>query len=239
MYQSTEVLYWVLGFVAYYLIIYSLKALTYKKDIESPNHLLMPWHQGHEFTLLVSPDFWFANCFKNRIKYFSPKKKIKKRHLSEFIKLNNSANLLLSALFFLALDFSRHIEQTSAFTGVLLSMAFVRYISRSYEIAYAFGRDVFQRYPSQSGLNKYDRIKLALLSYIEVFIYSASAYFGLPNTREPIDAFSMSLNVGTLTNVGYAFGSEATCFHNMVFVQVFCTLSLVVLSLASYLSRKK
>ena len=50
----------------------------------------------------------------------------------------------------------------------------------------------------------------------------------------------MALNVGTLTNVGYAFiGSDASFVTNIVFVQVFATLSLVILSLAAYLSRNE
>lgn len=55
------------------------------------------------------------------------------------------------------------------------------------------------------------------------------------------DAVTMSLSVGTLTNVGYAFnfcGQNTPFITNIVFVQVFATLSLVVLSLAVYLSRK-
>lgn len=116
-------------------------------------------------------------------------------------------------------------------------MAIFRYISRSFEISYAFGKDVLQENHPSSGLGKYDRIKLALMSYMEIFIYSASAYLILPTVKEPIDALSLSFNVGSLTNVGFAFGQDADLLSNMVFVQVFCTLSLVVLSLASYLSR--
>lgn len=63
----------------------------------------------------------------------------------------------------------------------------------------------------------------------------------LPQINSVYDAVTMSLSVGTLTNVGYAFnfcGQNTPFITNIVFVQVFATLSLVVLSLAVYLSRK-
>lgn len=223
----------VFGYTIYYLVVFAMKLMSYPRLAQ---HLL-PFSKDYGITMIFSPDFWFANAFKNRIKQFVPNDEIN-LYLKEYITKNNSWNLLLSSVLFILL-ISHHSDQTSLFYGILLTMAVVRYVSRSYEIAYAFGRDVLQQSLTLSGLDKFERIKLALLSYTEIFIYSASAYLALPAVREPIDALSMSLNVGSLTNVGFAFGQDASFFHNMVFVQVFCTLSLVVLSLASYLSRKE
>lgn len=221
----------IFGYIIYYLVVFAMKLMTYPR---LPQHLL-PLSKDYGITMIFSPDFWFANAFKNRIKEFVPNEE-PNLFLKGYIKNNNSGNLLLSSVIFLLL-ISHHSDESSTIYGILLSMALVRYASRSYEISYAFGRDVLQPNFTLSGLNKFERIKLALLSYTEIFIYSASAYLALPAVRDPIDALSMSLNVGSLTNVGVAFGQGTTFFHNIVFVQVFCTLSLVVLSLASYLSR--
>jgi hypothetical protein len=221
----------VFGYIIYYFVVFAMKSMTYPR----PAQHRMPFSKDYWITMIVSPDFWFANTFKNRIKQFVPNEEVQPS-LKEYIKSNNSWNLLLSSILFLLL-IAHHSDQTSTIYSILLSMAMVRYVSRSYEITYAFGKDVLQPNLTLSGLDKFERIKLALLSYTEIFIYSASAYLVLPAVREPIDALSMSLNVGSLTNVGFAFGQDASFFHNMVFVQVFCTLSLVALSLASYLSR--
>lgn len=223
----------VYGYIIYYLVVFAMKTMTYPRLAQHQN----PFSKDYGIAIIFSPDFWFANLFKNRIKKFGGNEGMKP-FLKEYITSNNSWNLLLSSILFLLLIW-HHSDQTSLFYGILISMAVVRYISRSYEIAYAFGKDVLQENLTSSGLDKYERIKLALLSYTEVFIYSAAAYLVLPAVQDPIDALSMSLNVGSLTNVGFAFGQNASFFHNMVFVQVFCTLSLVVLSLASYLSRAK
>ena len=226
-----------LGLIGYWFLAYAVKSVTYPRDREPPRPFPRRWDTGHESTIFFSIDFWFANVFKNRIKQFE--RRSLRSSLKEYIQLNNKVNLLVSACMFLALIAAYHADDRSLLYQVLLAMSLIRYLSRSYEIAFAFGRDVLQGRRRQSGLDKYERIRLALMSYMEVFIYSSAAYLALPLIKDPMDALSMSLNVGTLTNVGYAFGADATLFSNLVFVQVFCTLSLVVLSLASYLSREK
>jgi hypothetical protein len=63
---------------------------------------------------------------------------------------------------------------------------------------------------------------------------------GFPQVTGFADAAVLSLNIGTLTNVGYAFPStKISMYMNFVFIQVFTTMSLIILSLASYLSRKE
>lgn len=137
----------------------------------------------------------------------------------------------------------------------LIGFNFWRFYSRSLEIILAFGLDVFDESPqSDPYLNKLKRLKLAVKSYFEIYLYSASFYIAL--NIDNCDAMQlflkatlMSLAVGTLTNVAYAQTSLSKikdCMNYappdwlqlMPFIQVVATLSLVVLSLAMYISRK-
>lgn len=156
------------------------------------------------------------------------------------IQINNRVNVCLSVTLCVLVFLLASFSATSWTFSLILLVAIVRFVSRSFEITYAFGRDVLQDSVTTTRLTKYERIKLALISYIEIFSYSAAAYLLLPTVAGPADAITLSLNVGTLTNVGYAFSKpDAPLIVNIVFIQVFTTLSLVVLSLASYLSREK
>lgn len=122
----------------------------------------------------------------------------------------------------------------------MFSLAVTRFISRSIEITYAFIKDAFQSPGDSSATNltKTERIKLAAKSYVEIYFFSAPAYLILQKCIDPWAAMSLSLNVGTLTNVGLAFIDTSKALEaNIVFFQVFTTLSLVVLSFAMYLAR--
>jgi hypothetical protein len=197
------------------------------------------WRPGQELAVVISPDYWWALRFKHRLDAAAPagrKKELRKR----FVESNNYLNLGFSLVLALLCLWLRAFAPDSLLFPVASTAAMIRLVSRSYEIAYAFGRDVFQTGKSSTGLNKHQRVRLALLSYLEIYAYSAAAYTALPTLKTAADAVTLSLNVGTLTNVGYAFGCNPAPFVvNIVFFQVITTLSLVVLSLAAYLGRKK
>lgn len=105
--------------------------------------------------------------------------------------------------------------------------------------SYAFGKDVIQRAVNRSGLSKYTRIQLAFRSYIELFVLAAPVYYVNEITAHWWHAITLSLSVGTMTNIGYAFPECHSILANLVFFQVFATLSLVLLSLAFYVSREE
>jgi hypothetical protein len=143
-----------------------------------------------------------------------------------------SAGLYIVTVF---APYNGHKEIISYLTGIL----FWRFISRIFEISYAFGRDVVKKEVNRSGLEKNERIQLALVSYSEIYLYSASFYVAFPPTESTVTATMIALNVGSLTNVGYVFAelNKVNQSAILVFIQVFATLSLVVLSLSSYISR--
>jgi len=228
-----------IAFVCYAMLVFTLKRVTYPKHAEPLPPFPNTWEQGHEYTLMFSQDFWWAKRFKSRIKHFRPED-LRSTILKTYVQTNNKLNFWVSLAFTAALFCLYTPIDQSVLLELLLAMGVIRFISRSFEITYAFGRDVLQNSTSATGLNKFERVRLALVSYAEIFVYSAAAYLSLPKVDGRLDALTVSLSVGTLTNVGFAFpNKDFLSWRILVFVQVFTTLSLVVLSLASYLSRQE
>ena len=229
----------IFAFFLYSIIVYIAKRRLYPFDKEFLPCPIVEWQRGHEHALIVSPDYWWAFRFKTRIKGRIQNANIKES-LKSYVEINNKFNFYFSIVLAIACLAFYPPNPGSVLSQTLFALALIRLFSRSYEIAYAFGCDVFQQYESSTGLKKHERIRLALISYFEIFFYSAAAYASLPTITSASEAVTLTLNVGTLTNVGYAFSKSETPFvTNIVFVQVFTTLSLVVLSLAAYLSRNE
>lgn len=121
--------------------------------------------------------------------------------------------------------------------GITTSLVAWLAISRSFEIAIAFGSDITTSH-SASRLQNASRVKLAVRSYFEIFLYSAALYAVLAPKFEGLSQSVLaSLYVGTLTNVPHV--ADALPVPHLVFLQVFATLSLVLLSIAGYLGRVK
>lgn len=191
---------------------------------------------GREWTALVSPGYWFSLCEKSKIDALPEYKRMHSRR--HFIVSSNKNNLYLSLVFCLIVFISNFPSCGLAIQLQLLqALVLVRMISRTFEIAFAFGIDVISRDQNRSGLSKFSRLQLAFRSYIEIFLLSAPVYYSLGVADNKSAAWTMSLSVGTLTNIGYAFPGDHLLVANIVFAQVFSTLSLVLLSLAVYISR--
>lgn len=230
----------IFAFILYSIFVYIIKRVLYPFEKETAPLPITKWLCGYEYAIIVSPDYWWAFRFKSRIK--STISSHQKRDASKkYVIQNNKLNLIISiALAATCLTAFHSLGSSHLLSTLLSALAVIRFISRSYEIAYAFGCDVFQQHDSSTGLKKHERISLALYSYVEIFFYSAATYTVLPTITTALDAITLALNVGTLTNVGYAFSKPDTPFFvNILFVQVFSTLSLVVLSLAAYLSKNE
>lgn len=127
---------------------------------------------------LFSPSYSFAKFFKGNLK---------KKPRARLIKRWNKNNLLVS----FALIFSSFILSFNNFfiplTDInlikdlkllifLILLIFIRCFSRSYEIIRAFYKDVTNN-KNLSKLNKYRRIRLASISYLEVIFNFSTLYF--------------------------------------------------------------
>lgn len=181
--------------------------------------------------MLVSPGYWLAsNC-----KRINPPCVGRIALRARLIANYNLWNLLLSAFSLVAIVAAQN--EGYALLGIMTSLVVWRAISRSFEIAIAFGSDVTTSH-SASRLQNASRVKLAIRSYLEIFLYSAALY---ATSAPKFEGFSQSvlasLYVGTLTNV--SFVADALPVPHIVFLQVFATLSLVLLSIAGYLGRVK
>ena len=221
----------------YSFITYIFKLAIYKRSRFTKTKNLA-WKEGQELALILSPDLWWAFRFKNCIR--DPDPETKKANCKKFVQQNNAFNLCFSFGFGLLALVIASSFPASYLGQLLLCLATIRFISRSYEITYAFVKDALQKTEAESATNlkSRERIKLALKSYIEIYFFSAPPYLILTKGFDPWAAISLSLNVGTLTNVGLAFSDASKGFEtNIVFFQVFTTLSLVIFSFAMYLAR--
>lgn len=225
-----------LALVAYWLLEYRVRLAGYPKAMEPSAPFFPSWKKGEEWTLLVSPGYWLARCLKNRIDSF-PKNRVRVAR-RRFIAANNKHNLLATSTLAI-FAFAIPLDPSSVLISTLGALATIRYLSRCFEISYAFGKDVIRRAVNRSGLSKYTRIQLAFRSYIELFVLAAPVYYVNEIAADWWHAITLSLSVGTMTNIGYAFPECHSILANLVFFQVFATLSLVLLSLASYVSREK
>jgi len=217
----------------YWLLEYAVRKAGYPKE---PDAQFFPrWKKGREWTILVSPGYWLAHCLKNRIDCFPAHRRMYARR--RFIVANNKHNLYVTAVLCIFALLPQQQTCSPFYVQLIWALVTVRYISRTFEIGFAFGNDVIKRPQNRSGLCKFTRIRLALRSYVELFVLSAPVYYAHCLMPDQFKSVILSLSVGTLTNIGYAFPQDHTPLAILVFLQVVATLSLVLLSLAIYVSR--
>ena len=221
----------------YWILEHYVRKVCYPKTMEPPEPFLPSWKTGQEWTIAVSPGYWIARCLKTRIDHFAEHRVriARRRFIVTSNKYNLYVSLAISGLIFLL---PRTASDSLAFC-LLGAIATIRYVSRSFEVGFAFGNDVMRRTVNRSGLSKYTRLQLAFRSYVELFALAAPVYYVHCIAVDWWHSITLSLSVGTLTNIGYAFPTDHSPFANLVFLQVFATLSLVLLSLANYISRER
>ncbi|MEZ8579443.1 hypothetical protein AB4622_26745 [Vibrio splendidus] len=214
--------------LSYWMFVYVTKLFSYKylnrhrdiRSVESKGIL----------SILLSSDYWFSRYFKLQIiqNVFDKKGRL--------VELFNQVNLALSFCIFFALIF---VWQSWHVPNILISLVVIRCVSRSFEISYAFLMDVIYQKSNTSNLDKFHRIRLALSSYIEIYVLYASVYFVFDPSSYGLEALVKSLGVGTFTNVSAAFQCSSDIFTLLVYGQVFTTLILVLMSLAVYVGRSE
>lgn len=185
------------------------------------------WNNANK---LYSPDYLSASVFKD----LSASRYCK----TVFVKCWNTINLGISIFFLL---FALVVVRYGELTVSMFFLIYIRYFSRCFEISIAFAKDIFHKKIKQNTfLKKSDRVNLAGKSYIELYVLAATVYTVLiPDAKNnPFEAVVQSLNIGTLTNISGA-QSIIGNYNIVIFVQVFSTMTLVVLSLAAYLNRDK
>lgn len=188
---------------------------------------------GKTFLTIFSVGYAFSDYYKG-----DARGRLRRR----FIQQCNRCNLIISLLL-MAVSFFVVFMEFKLLIPFITGINCYRFISRSLEIVVAFSKDVFRTYQNRSHLRKFQRLKLAMNSYLEIYLYSASFYVVLitadyaPATWK---ALVMTISIGTLTNVAYSqeIKNLSSFLQLFPFIQVIATLSLVVLSLTMYISRK-
>ena len=196
--------------------------------------------------LIFSPGYYFSKIFKENL--ISDNIVLKNKHLgkgmakAKLIKCFNHCNLIISSIILLILFlYCLHINFTfpdyEFFLYIIIGLIVYRVISRSIEIIYAFVKDAISGDCASSSLNKFDRIGLALNSYIENIINYASLYILVDGYKAPLGSLLNSVGVSTLYDSN-SFECSSNLLCIAVYGQVITSLVLVVLSLAVYVSRE-
>lgn len=173
--------------------------------------------------LIISPDFFFAKCFKDTIFCKAPK--------SDYITFSNWANILITSIIVFAILF---IPKTFLMQIHWAIVPFILYrlISRVCEITYAFYKDVTKDEQKQSSLTPYQRISLAIHSYFEIILMYSLVYHLVFNIN-----FLESLLFSSMVST---FVFDFKCcdsleYKYLVMTQVLASLNLIILSIAVYI----
>ncbi|OOF22460.1 hypothetical protein BZJ19_14595 [Salinivibrio proteolyticus] len=191
--------------------------------------------------IFVSHGYFLSQVFKDSIRYRSRVFRVKQEKIAraKFIQKANLYNLWTSSVILVAiasLSMTEVFRDYESFKVVITWFVIFRTLSRSIEIVYAFSKDVIKgEEKTSSALTKYNRIQLALSSYIENIVNYGVVYYFF-NMTSISNAVLVSISRSTISNV-----DPSTCLLDqaLAYGQVLTTLSLVVLSLAIYVSRKK
>lgn len=193
------------------------------------------------FGRVYSPDYYTASIFKS-LSGYNRRKFLANYYQTIYVKTWNKVNIYISIFCYVIMLMA--INNAYVFS-LLFWLSFVRFFSRCSEISIAFFHDVIRK-PEKSiqkrntFLTKYERVRLAVNSYFEIYLLSAAMYLtNKPFTGSWQSSVIDTLSVGSLTNVGRLVADSSTGNEVYAFVQVFTTLVLVIMSLAVYLGREK
>ena len=228
-------------FLLYFVMVYLLKYIIFLIVIKKSSHYKIYCAKKYSFLSLLSIDYLLSSKFKDMLDFYQLDNKTKTK--SNLIKSFNLSNLLLTFTILIASIISVNYNFHITF---FLWLCSIRFISRLIEISLAFYRDVIiepERIKLEDdSLNKFSRIKLAVNSYIEVFLISASLYtftFKI-GTAGLFTSLNLSFGVGTLTNTSALLNRFNNPYlETLMYLQIFTTLVLVIMSFAIYISRDK
>lgn len=239
-------IYIALGFALTLIVEYAIRFCAFNTVKPKPEYSKVKFDKNY-FWLFFSPGYFFSRYFKKKIQYRDRNfnKRLQKNSKASFLKSANNINLVASAVIFLIVSIigllKNEIENQSfdIVIQITLFFVFIRTLSRSIEIIYAFTNDVIKPHNANgSSLNKYDRVKLALNSYVENILNFSAVYYLVQKEYMNVQgAFFSSLGRSTISNLDLTHSEGLLSF--IIYGQVITTLTLVVLSLAIYVGRIK
>ena len=224
------------AYLTYCVLVLLLKYKAFPARAWSPYVQVRRFRLRH-LLFLFAPDFFLAGLTKRMIKGVPDRPRpanLVQWGLRRNIQRNNRQNVFFSL--WLLLGMAIAFKTPAAITTFWAWLCVFRMVSRSLEISIAFARDILAERKNDSGLGKFGRIRLALTSYLEIYLFSAAVYLGLGTAKSIFDALRLSAGVGTLANASDIVGGDLV-LAAAGYLQIFSTLSLVVLSFAAYVSR--
>jgi hypothetical protein len=199
---------------------------------------------------ITSLDYFISDISKDCIEGNIEDSYEAKAELIQYFNWLNLSIVLGFAIFIILIfDFSLWNNEIPTKVSITIMVyLFIRSISRSLEIIYAFFGDVATRTgkDKSTNLDRYDRLSLAVTSYIEIIIsYSLFYYlwaFIFINDYEFILFDKLIKSIGIMTFSDIFLYNRSTenikifLFNTAVTLQIITSIVLVVFAVASYLS---
>jgi len=204
------------------------KRNSLKKEEKGPRCPRFVW-----FLLFsLSLDYFFAYRAKKMIDANYPDETIRKKAKTKYINAANLHNLILSFVLCVATFVVVYSAWGKCLKWGLFVFVGYRLLSRTVEINVAFFKDCLERVKN-SDLDKYDRIKLAFKSLLEeAFLFAALYSFAKLE-------WWRALLGGAHSFILTLFSADFYYFRTFQFVavyQVICTIILLTISFATYIS---
>ena len=193
----------------------------------------LDFHQVRNFTTLTD----LFKAIKPRLEENIPRNENRReKKLRRFLQISNYLNFVSSIAFFLGCI---KLEQDSLHPFILfgiVSFSMVRTISRSFEIAFAFTKDVIKEEKKNSNLSNGERIILGINSYLEIIINYAILYY-LLSVFQISNLFAYKdLNLALFRSIGISSftGINVSNLDYFAILQLFTSLSLIYFAFAGY-----
>lgn len=232
------------GFIIFTKDLLAKKKFGYSPFKSQPTKYLNNVYACHAI-LFSTPDFLFT--YLTKVQYIpllqlKKEKEVIKQLKKELLTSYNFWNFNISLILVLLITLGN-----LSYSWLTLLLIF-RTVSRSFEIIISFTLDIMEK-ERTSNLQSVGRLKLAIISYIELIIlYTGSyAFFGYSPIKEVFDYqnlfnnFILSIGNITFTDVNFSYYFKEGTFYDLgevkylFILQVVTGFVLVIFAIASYI----
>lgn len=170
-------------FIAYYLIVFISKlvlCIRCQCDFCKTKHIVLKI-----ILALLLPDYLITKLMKEKYKNEQSETNedadVEKQKLGKMIKKFNCFNLVLSIILCVVF-ITVALISSNKWNNLLIMIMIIRYLSRTLEVVISFVLDIFDKQNEKSSnLAPKERIKLALKSFLEIFILAFTFIFLINN----------------------------------------------------------
>jgi len=205
---------------------------------------------------ITSFDYFLSDIFKNSIENNNGiiyKSEVKAK-LIQYFNWSNLSIALTFASFIVLIFNANYINGYggSDIIKILLIFVFIRSFSRSLEIIYAFIEDVATKEGNEktTTLDRYNRLSLAITSYIETGIFYSIFYYLwaliFMDTKKImfLDKLIKSIGIMSFTDIDFCNKTSVSniqvfLYNTALALQIITSMALMFFAVASYLSNDK